>query len=132
MANMPGVLTLGGIVLLIAVMAVSVGAFWYFVVVEVEKRAHGLSMLRPSSRLRAIVALIALLCFGTGAFWYAYVVSRPLWYVARRGAILTGLFPTIWGTILVGMAIVDFMMLLNRKEAQHDREGHTERTSDLS
>jgi hypothetical protein len=108
--------------LLAAGMALSVAAFWYLVVTEIQMRRRGLSMLRPLSRLWASFVIVALFCFGAGVFTYAYVASRPLWYVARRGAVLSGLFPTIWGVVIVGVAIHDLLVLLSRERIMRDRE----------
>jgi hypothetical protein len=102
-------------------LTISVAAFWYFVVTEVEKRARGLSVLRPSNSLGTVISVIVLLCFGAGAVWYAYMASRPLWYVARSGAILTGVLPTIWGCVFFCMAIQDLLSLLKGEGARRGR-----------
>lgn len=112
-----GTLHAVGIILVALLLASSVVLFWYLVVVEIEMRSRGKSMLRPSRWSSALVLAACLFCFGAATLFYSYTVSRPLWYGRPVDAVIEGIFPTIWGIVFIGIGIQDFVVSLrNRTE----------------
>ena len=111
----------------------SVAVFWYFVVVEIEKRKHGSSLIRFSSRTLETAKAIVLIGAGVGALvlacWEAHRLvpldqqyRHVLYWSSMVNAIIGGLFLVIWAIVLIRISIRDLMVVF-RKNETGDRPG---------
>lgn len=96
----------------------SVALFWYFVVVEIQMRSKGKSLVNSSNvALNFAKVSIFFLC-GVGTFIHAYSETIRLF---QHGLAPYGLWPaeivlgalllTVWGTTFIGVSIADFRKL---------------------
>jgi predicted membrane-bound spermidine synthase len=94
----------------------SVALFWCLVVIEIELRLQGKSLLRFSSRVWSFVTIVVLFCLGAGALISAYLDGRKqIPFMLRNGSVIglfLGILPDIfllaWAITLTGMAVSDF------------------------
>jgi hypothetical protein len=104
----------------------SVALFWYFVVVEIERRRQGTTLIRFKSRMLETLKGIVLIAVGLGAFAYAcwdshrlllvgQLNQRSLYWSSMVDAIVGGLFLLIWALLLIKIGIKD--LLVTRKSA---------------
>jgi hypothetical protein len=98
----------------VMILFLSIGLFWYFVVVEVQLRMRGQSLMRFSNRIVESVKVVGLFFGGIGTFFYGYTETiRPSQHgLARFGLwpaeiVLTVFFLAIWGTAFIGISIYD-------------------------
>jgi hypothetical protein len=109
---------------------VSIGLFWQFVVVEVQLRIRGQSLIRFPNRIVESGKLVIFFFGGIGTLFYAYTEAiRPSEHgLARYGLwpveiALTALFLAIWGAAFIGIFIYDFRkwtMTEEKSESQMD------------
>jgi hypothetical protein len=92
----------------------SIGLFWYFVVVEVQLRVRGQSLVRFSSRIIESGKVFILFLGRISTFFYGYTEAiRPFQHgLARYGLwpveiALTVFFLAIWGAPFIGISIYD-------------------------
>jgi hypothetical protein len=99
----------------------TVALFWYFVVVEVEKRKHGASLIRFSNRMLETLKAIVLIAAGLGAFGFACWETHrllllgqlnllTLYWSSMVDAIVGGLFLVIWAVVLIKISVQDLML----------------------
>jgi hypothetical protein len=111
------VLALAGLALLSCVVL-----FWYLVVVEIEGRQSGESLIRFSNKSAELVKTVALLLLGFGSLFYAY--TDTVWPIDRQLShhglwpieiVIGGLVLIAWGVALIAMASADFRRLLTSR-----------------
>jgi hypothetical protein len=92
----------------------SIGLFWYFVVVEVQLRIRGQSLMRFSNRIMESGKVAILFFGGIGTFFYGYTeaIRASQHGLARYGLwpveiALTVFFLATWGTAFIGISIYD-------------------------
>ena len=90
----------------------SVFVFWYLVVVEVELRRHGKSMLRPSGWPKQLAAALVILCCAGAAAYFAYTATEPYWKLNPYLEVIRGFFPAVWAVVLAGIGIHDLILAL--------------------
>jgi hypothetical protein len=106
----------------------TVAFFWYFFVVEIEKRRDGASLIRFKSRTLEILKATVLIAVAVGAFAYACWDSHRLLLLTQQNgdtlywsrmvyAVVSGLFLVIWALLLVKVAIEDLVILARRQSA---------------
>jgi hypothetical protein len=105
----------------------SIAFFWYFVVVEIEKRNHGSSLIRFSSQPLEIVKAVVLIAAGIGAVvlacWDArrllllgQLYGRMLYWSDMINAIVGGLFLLAWAAVLITISVKDIKLVLRRNQ----------------
>jgi hypothetical protein len=99
----------------------SVGAFWYFIVSEIEMRSQGKSMLRSSRPLAQASISAVFLGFG---FWALFVAgSGHFFSIGIRNLdlymLLRGLILLAWTVVLAGVAIHDLVVCIGGKKVSH-------------
>jgi hypothetical protein len=105
----------------------SVALFWYFVVVEIEKRRYGSSLIRLSNRTLEIVKAIVLMAAGMGAIavacWEVHrlflldqLYRHAIYWSSMVNAILGGLFLLTWASVLITVSVKDLKLVLRRNQ----------------
>ena len=104
-----------------ALVLTSTAAFWYFVVVEVERRKRGSSCLRFSSRSIETVKATVLILLGIGAAVYAFWDGNRLvkfdlanrhyyfWAVTVADALVGGLLLLGWAMAFIAIGVQDIV-----------------------
>ena len=104
----------------------TVALFWYFVVVEIEKRKSGSSLIRFSSRTLETAKAIVLIAVGMGAiavtgwefhrlFLLNQLYRHAIYWSSMINAILGGLFLLTWAVVLIKISITDLMVAFLRR-----------------
>jgi hypothetical protein len=99
----------------------SVAALWYFVVVEIQMRRYGNSLIRFSGRRAELLKIVILVVAGVGAIAYAcwdghrllelgQLNRHALYWSSMVDAAVGGLFLAIWAVVLIWMAVQDFVV----------------------
>lgn len=102
-----------------AVFASSVAAFWYFLVSEIEMRTRGESMLRVNNWPAELAVATVLLCFGAGTGFYAYGSIKSLIYVRPFEAIVGGSFLIIWAAIFIAACVSDVASITSKRRLDY-------------
>jgi len=106
----------------------SVALFWYFVVVETEKRRRGASLIRFKSRALETLKGIVLIAAGVGALAYAcwdghrlfllaQLNASSLYWIRMVYAVVGGLFLVMWAILLIKVGIKDLVAFVREPSA---------------
>jgi len=110
------------VILMTLLIAISIALFWHLVVVEVEKRLQGRSILRPLGKRRALAAAIGFCCLGILAGLYGFDIGAPLWHVRPVDAGIAALPPAIWAFIFIGIGIQDLVVCFQNTKLRGTEE----------
>ena len=105
----------------------TVALFWYFVVVEIEKRRYGSSLIRLSNRTLEILKAVFLTAVGMGAIavacWEVHrlllldqLYRRAIFWSSMVNVILGGLFLLTWASVLITVSVKDLKLVLRRNQ----------------
>lgn len=102
-----------------AALVLSLAAFWYLVMVEIEMRMHGHSMLRFSGLANQCLLSAVIFVLGIVAIIYAY-----LNWSLRLDRVLGTMILVAWGLALIGMATYDLIIVFRTKPSRAATAGH--------
>jgi hypothetical protein len=108
----------------------SVAVFWYFIVVEIEMRRQGKSLVRFSSLVTEFLKVTFCVVFGLASLVHTYTETlRPFRYgLARHGLwpeelVLSALFLATWGIAFLALSVLDFRDLTSRLQLGRETSG---------
>jgi hypothetical protein len=106
-----------GIAVFALALVSSVAVFWHLVLVELELRSQGRSMIRSSNWFAETCKAVLLVLCGLGALIYAYTEASRLLLLGRSkfDAFGGGLFLVAWSAVLIGTSISDIAYFLRRE-----------------